>query len=104
MHRYANLGLPTVIEEAWPQLGYHINQRKLGNKAEPSSPLPWFGMLCTYCALASAVDLHSTKPDPKLEPPIHYRRPGYYIGDVAILGNRGHFDFDSVPVVPLIAH
>jgi hypothetical protein len=35
MPRNANLGPPIVIEEDSSQLGYEINQRKLGNKAEP---------------------------------------------------------------------
>ncbi|KIM36662.1 hypothetical protein M413DRAFT_77942 [Hebeloma cylindrosporum] len=40
------------------------------------------------------------QPDPTLELPIHYRRVGYSIGDVILLGSRGNFDFHFNTCVP----
>ena len=107
MHRNANLCPPIVIEEDSYQLGYGIDHRNLGNKAEHLSPLlcKQLGVLnisiITHRRCGSPVHRHDTT----LELPIHYRGVGHSNGDVVLLGNCGNFDLltlDSPLNAPLV--
>ncbi|KIM36661.1 hypothetical protein M413DRAFT_449006 [Hebeloma cylindrosporum] len=91
----ANLDPPIVIEDGPPHLCYQFDQRRLGNKGEhlfapPMQPV-WNTMYYALALKGRGSPVHH--PDPAQEHHIYYRRAGYSIGDVILLGDRGNFDF-----------
>ncbi|KIM36659.1 hypothetical protein M413DRAFT_449003 [Hebeloma cylindrosporum] len=98
----AVLGPPIVIEYGPPRLHYQLDQRELGNKGEhlfdpPMQPV-WNTMYYALALKGRGSPVHH--PDPALQHPIHYRRAGYSIGDVILLGDRGNFDYHFNVCVP----